>query len=698
MFIEELINDKYFFHYLNLYNYYNLKLLYKSIITDVPFLEIEENKMLSFNGKKEYTKGTISNQLQEYVNKQNLINYIDNRNKKFISSSFYDKFFSYNPNKDYLELQDYSKTIKTNAYLGLYPFKLSPNETITSKININQKNKLYFLLTCEILPTGKIFLKAFNEKLLVELLNNNDYYNLKFNYNIKNKTLINILNDLYMELYFYLYKSTNSYNFINKKNLIKEIDKLLTLIEQKKENKKYFYQFKNKINFLFYENENIVNNNLHTFYKINYIDNFLIKKKINNETKTIKYKNTLNNKNIIDLYFKMIDKNHITVGRNIVINYKNKLFNLNNLENIKEENFEDYISIIYIINLILKRKGINKTYLSFLVGKDKKLKDYGLDVNNINFNMPLYKFINLKYNKQYKIEKEYEKFNKIKNIIDNYDNISNLIDFLKQKNEIFKNDFKTYDVDYITHLKSEKNKFKYNYLPKEKTWLEKLIEFFIEIEEEKRDVVVIDGIKYKKSLIDKVSLEASKAKINETIFEMKENFYLDFNDFNEFTLNDLKVLYIKSVLKNQLNDKMKDIYIKHKEIFNQLIPVQFGKSNTLIEILKDLPKIDNIVIDKPDNIPLYYLFPMLYQSDYIFTYKYNYQKKTTGYWSVYNPKILVSYSNYLKEKIIGLLKLSNIYETEKNIFYFIHKQVNFSNFTENYSLLSIKKLLKKIIN
>jgi len=235
-------------------------------------------------------------------------------------------------------------------------------------------------------------------------------------------------------------------------------------------------------------------------------------------------------------------------------------------------------------------------------------------------------------------------------------------------------------------------------LPKEKTWLEKLIEFFIEIEEEKRDVVVIDGIKYKKSLIDKVSLEASKAKINETIFEMKENFYLDFNDFNEFTLNDLKVLYIKSVLKNQLNDKMKDIYIKHKEIFNQLIPVQFGKSNTLIEILKDLPKIDNIVIDKPDNIPLYYLFPMLYQSDYIFTYKYNYQKKTTGYWSVYNPKILVSYSNYLKEKIIGLLKLSNIYETEKNIFYFIHKQVNFSNFTENYSLLSIKKLLKKIIN
>jgi len=114
MYLEEIINKKIFVHYLNLYNFNNIKLFYKNIITEVPFLEVDENKMLSFNGKKEYIQGTTSEQLQKYLkekeysfNEKKITNYMEKQDRKYVSNNFYDKFFKYNEKKSNFYLLDY---------------------------------------------------------------------------------------------------------------------------------------------------------------------------------------------------------------------------------------------------------------------------------------------------------------------------------------------------------------------------------------------------------------------------------------------------------------------------------------------------------------------------------------------------------------------------------------------------------------
>lgn len=708
MYLEDLIKEKKFFHYLNLYHYYNLKLLYNSIITDVPFLEVDESKMLSFNGSKEYVKGTVSKQLQEYVQRKNLIDYMEDRDKKFTSNNFYDKFFGWNQNNNTFFLQEYNKSISSSAFLGLYPFKLTPIETITNKVSLQEKQKIAFLLTCEIKPNGGIVLKAFNEKLLSEILGTIDKpYKLRFNYNIKNKSLVDVLEDLYSELLTALSNKSNHYQSVPKKNLIKEIDKVLTLINSKKSNKLYFYQVEDKINFLFYENENIVNNNLYDYYKNEYINKFIIKKSINNEETPTILNNTLDNKNILDLYFKLINKEFTSIGKNIIVKYKGKLLYLNNLENIHTEDMEDYVSIVYIINFILKRYSVPRFFSVFIVGQEEKLKEYGLDISNIYYDKPLSEYINIKMSKTNKVitsnkeKTENEVFEELMNTIDKMSNqeVEQIIEVINENEELYSHsNFKTYFPDYLKYLKQEKDKKdNVTQLHYKKSFTEWLMSLFMSKEElEEKEIIIINGFSYKKKILEEVSLEVSPAELLPHLLEAKENHYIDFSSFDVFSLNELKGLYLKSVLKGVYNAPIVNLYKDRTESLDFLFPIQFGKSNILIDLFKTYGNIDHIVVQKPDNIPLYYLFPMLYKSKYVFTIESDYKRTTTGYWTGYNPKILHAHTVFLKEKLFNFLKINNEYIKENEILQNLSEKINFSNFTNNSLLLSIKELKNKL--
>lgn len=697
MYIEEIIKNKNFFHYINLYNCKNIKLLQDAIITEVPFLEIDKNKMLSFNDEeKYYIKGTTSDQLQEYVLKQNVFDYMKDTNEKYISNNFYDKFFHYNNEKNYFELFEYNKSINKSAYLGLFPFTENPENYMINSNN-NKKNNINFLLACEINSQGVLSIKSFNEKLLSKILGKGNYYTLRFKYNSKNLNLIDILENLYLELNLYLnYKKKD----INKKSFIKEIDKLLTEISENEKQKEYIYQDKNKINFLFYENENLVNNNLYDFYKKNFLDNFEIRKIDNNgDNLLLKYKNSINNKNLLNIYFKLIDKDFNFIEDNVIFKYKNTTINFNNFNEIKnEEELKNITSIIYIINLILKRKNINKDYNLFITGNDEYLSKFALNIGNINYKQPLKNFINIKninFNKQ-------EKFKKLLNLIDSISKVDlkNIFNFITKDNEkLFNNKFSTYNVDYLIYLKKEVKEAKYKKkkeLYKKRTVLEKIINFFTKSKEEKDlNIVEIDNKSY---YVDKIenSKIGNKIDFDETILDRKINNFIDLNSFNDFTFEELFILYIKSILKSDLEDNINKIYSLNKEKSDFILPVMYGKSNVLIDKINICKHIDNIIIDKPDLIPVYYLFPILYSSSNIFTYNNNIKRVTTSYWASFDKNILNIKSNNLKNKISLLLKLNNEYINDNENLIEINKKINFINFTKNEYLLSIQEFLQKI--
>lgn len=710
MYLEELINKPTFIHYLNLYNYYNLKLFYNSIITEVPFLEVDINKMLSFNGEKEYIKGTTSEQLQKYLKskeyfykeEKKISNYMEKRDKKYVSNSFYDKFFFYNKNNGQYLLEEYNKSISDNAYLGLYPFKLNPKEMIDSKVSLKNKQNIHFLLICEIEPTGIVKIKAFNENLLIQLLSNdNKIYKLKYNYHTKNKNLVEILDDLYHELNIGIFNKTTNFKKINKSSLIKEIDKLLNILDNNKENKKFNYQINNKINFLFYENENIVNNNLHNFYKNEFVDKFMYKKNIQNEEIQVNLENTLTNKNIIDFYFKMLNEDFNSIDKNIVFKFKDKLIYLNNLDNIKKEDIEDYLSIIYIINLIFKRLNIDLTYNTFIVGSDKKLKDYAFDISNINFDNKISDYINIDYKNNKFITRnkssEIKVFNELINIIDHLDInlVTSLIKLKTYHTDYLDKDFFTYCPNYLKFLKEELNKNIYETEIKNKTFLEKIMSLFINLEEHSKNII-IDKEEYNKDILKNIKIENDGGMIKEKTLLTKENFFIDLSVFNNFTFNELKGLYLKSVLKINYNDTIINLLKKeNRKNVENIFPIQFGKSNIIIDYFKNYNNIDNIIIDKPDNIPLYYIFPMLYNSSYVFTHNNEYNRKSTGYWVGYNPKILNSHATFIKERISSYLKINDIFEEEIQDLQYISNNINFKNFTNKAQLMSIKEYLNK---
>lgn len=706
MFLEEKLNEKNFFHYLNLYHFNNLKQLHNSIITEVPFLEIEEDKMLSFNDSKEYTKGTLSNQLKEYINRKNLIDYVNDRNLKYNSNNFYDKFFNFNQETDEIELFEYNKSISSNAFLGLYPFRISPEEFITGN-EVEQKKLVTFLITCEISPHGVVSLKAFNEKLLSELLgDNNNNYTLRFQYNIKDKSLIHILENLNLELATYLSKKQNNYENINKKILIKEIDKKLFLLENMKEKKKYYYQIDNKINFLFYENENIVNNNLYDYYKKEILEKFSVHKdkdKDNEEKDNknlIKISNSLNNKNILNFYFKLLDNNFNTIEKTTIIKYKNRLITFDNLEELKKENFEDFISIVYLFNLILKRKKINKFYSVFIVGNDKNLKNFALNTENLNYKKQLKDYININTKTLFDEKKRISKLN---SLIDYYneEDIANIITFIDDDTQLFEKDFKTYNLEYITLLKEEAKKIKDNehFIDNEKeTFFEKSINFILGKKKPKKQTILeVNGEKFLIDKIEQCSIGASKISFIKENIEMKKNVYIDLNAFNEFNINELIQIYIKTVLNTESNKTINEIFNKNKNLIEFLLPVIYGKSNVLIDKIKEYGKIDTIIVDKPDFIPFYYLFPILYNCNYMYTLNNEVNRKTTGYWAGFSPKILNANSNNIKNKITTVLKYNNEYEKEKVLLEYIQEKINFKIFTtDNFLLCSIKEILNKI--
>jgi len=722
MFLEEKIHEKYFFHYLNLYHYNNLKLLHNSIVTDVPFLEIDETKMLSFNDKKTYTKGTLSNQLHEYVNRiNNLIDYIDNRNKNFTSNSFYDKFFYFNSQLKQIEMYEYSKSITSKAYLGLYPFKINPEEFITGT-ETDQKTKITFLLTCEISTSGVVSIKAFNEKLLTEVLGTkNNPYTLRFQYNnIQNMSFIDMLNNLNSELQTYLSKKHNQYDKIHEKNLIKEIDKNLLMIENSKDYKKYYYQIDNKINFLFYENENIVNNNLHNYYQNEFLDKFKIVKKTHenaeDKQRHISYHNVLNNKNIINFYFKLLDDGFSSVEKKVLIKFKNKIIDINNFDELKEEFLDDYISIVYLINIILKKKKIDKKFNVFMVGNDEKLKNYAFNIeDNISYQKKLSHYINID-----KRTEEIKKSGRTRKVILSEDtnyvqSISQLVDYVSSEELLkivefldddyclFESDFKTFNLDLAIGLKEKLRELKQeNYQkPETKSFFTFLFELLFgksQKQNSKNNEIRFEGQSYNLEKVQTMKFGTEKVEFNSMVLDTKKNLFIDLNAFNSYDYTQIMETYIEICLNATINDTIKDIcnYNDKKDI-HILMPILYGKSNVLIDKIKDYGKIDTIIIDKPDLIPFYYLFPMLYQSNMVLTTHEDIKRKNSGYWAGFNPKILNSSSSFMKNKISIFLKYIGDYEKEKLFLDSIQDRINFKHFTnENYSLCSIKEMLDKI--